>query len=81
VAYYKEIQLAWTAFNSLTFHHVYRERNVEADGLSKVGLLLEASVWIMQEKVEGQSTEHLHSFPKKSYNHGVVIYEHLYVIF
>jgi len=41
------IQLARRALNSLlSFHHVYRERNVVADGLLKAGLLMEGA-WII----------------------------------
>ena len=56
----RKLQLAWKAFNSIFFHHVYGERNVDVDRLSKAGLHLDAGVWIIQEKVEGQSTEYFH---------------------
>jgi ribonuclease HI len=58
---YEEIQLAQTAFNSLSFHHVYRERNMVADGLLKAGLLMEEGAWIIQEQVEGHSIEYHHT--------------------
>jgi hypothetical protein len=56
----KKLQLAWKDFNCIFFHHVYGERNVDVDRLSKDGLHLDAGVWIIQEKVEGQSTEYFH---------------------
>jgi hypothetical protein len=56
----KKLQLAWKDFNCIFFHHVYGERNVDVDRLSKAGLHLDAGVWIIQEKVEGQSTEYFH---------------------
>jgi hypothetical protein len=56
----RKLQIAWKAFNSIFFHHVYGDRNVDVDRLSKVGFHLHAGVWIIQEKVEGQFTEYFH---------------------
>jgi ribonuclease HI len=33
---YEKKQLAQTAFDSISFQHVYREKNVEADGFQKL---------------------------------------------
>jgi hypothetical protein len=38
---FDQIQVFKTNFNSISFLHIYRERNGEVDGLSKVGLQLE----------------------------------------
>jgi hypothetical protein len=44
-----EIQYFNVAFNSLSFRHVFRERNMEANGLSKDGLQLASSSWHAHE--------------------------------
>ena len=46
----QNLQLAWTYFSSISYCHVYGKRNVNADGLSKVGLHFNAGVWTIQVK-------------------------------
>jgi ribonuclease HI len=53
---YEELQRLKYLFTTLSFSHVYREHNIEADRLSKEGLLLEPGKWIIEEVVEGNST-------------------------
>jgi hypothetical protein len=45
-------------FNLIYFLHIYRERNEEADGLSKAGLQMEPGLWHVQEYRDGQSSEY-----------------------
>jgi hypothetical protein len=47
-------------FTNLSFNHVYRERNVKADSLSKEGSLLAHGQWHILEFKDGQSYEHFH---------------------
>jgi hypothetical protein len=54
---FEEIQLAQAVFNTLSFQHVYNERNMEDDGLSKAGLHSKARAWIIKERVKGYFME------------------------
>jgi hypothetical protein len=51
-----EIRSIVSVFNTIPFHHVYRERNDNVDGLSKVWLQLVHRDWIIQNE-NGQSSE------------------------
>eukprot|EP01018_Ginkgo_biloba_P004985 Gb_28741 [translate_table: standard] len=55
---YDEVQAFKTLFNRITFHHVYKERNCEADSLSKAGLHLAPGLWQVQEQKENHATEY-----------------------
>ena len=43
------------AFESITFHHIYRELNSEADKLSKMALALPPSLMEVKEIVNNQT--------------------------
>jgi len=44
-----------TLFNKFSLCHIYRERNEEADQLSKAGLLQDQDSWEIEEIIQGQS--------------------------
>eukprot|EP01018_Ginkgo_biloba_P002192 Gb_33330 [translate_table: standard] len=56
---YDEVQAIKTLFNRITFHHVYRERNCEANSISKVGLHLVSGPWQVQEQKENHFIDYL----------------------
>lgn len=56
----KEIQNTSPSFIHIYFHHVYREQNELADGLSKAVFLLDAGQWCIWESEDGQSSEYDH---------------------
>jgi hypothetical protein len=58
---YEELKRLKDLFTTLSFSHVYREQNTQADKLSKEGLLLEPGKWIIEEVVEGNSTIFKHA--------------------
>ena len=47
-------------FDYIIFRHVYRERNSEADHLSKQGLLMERGTWNFLETKEAEAYEFYH---------------------
>lgn len=50
----EEIMYLKTSFNSLFFCHIYREKNMEADQLSKAGLQQDLGAWSIAESRQGQ---------------------------
>ena len=42
---YEEVNRTLSNFESISFKHVYRERNMEADKISKIGLNLQWGTW------------------------------------
>lgn len=58
---FDEINLACSAFINISFAHVYRERNKDADALSKTGLLLDAGTWHIQKPLAGHASEYVHT--------------------
>ena len=61
---YDEIQILRSVFNLISFQHVYRERNGEADVLSKAELQLDLGVWHVQTK----TISPLHTFTNQSFD-------------
>jgi hypothetical protein len=60
---------AWAlqaVFSCIIFKHVYRERNLEANGLSKDGLDLARGEWIIMEEQDGHSYVYSHATLFKS---------------
>lgn len=57
---FDEIQFFKSNSHSISFQHVYRERNEEADGLSKAGLQLDPGSWHIQGHKDSQLSEYLH---------------------
>lgn len=51
----EEILHLKTLFNRFSLCHIYRERNKEADQLSKAGLLQDQDSWEIEENLQGQS--------------------------
>jgi ribonuclease HI len=56
----EEVFLITDIFTNLSFKHVYRERNGEADSLSKEGTSMAHGQWHIIELLDGQSQEHYH---------------------
>jgi hypothetical protein len=56
----EEVFLIANLFTNLSFKHVYKERNVTADSLSKEGTLMALGKWHVIEYMDGQSYEHYH---------------------
>ena len=54
----EEIHHICTNFSFLPFQHVYRERNVDADGLSRAGVMMLFGSWFMSEKRDGDVSEY-----------------------
>jgi ribonuclease HI len=55
-----EVFLIANIFTNLSFQHVYRERNVATDTLSKEGTLMALGQWHVIEYKDGQGFEHYH---------------------
>ena len=47
-------------FDLITFIHVYRENNYQADVASKAGLLLDLGVWKVKERLGDQAFKYYH---------------------
>ena len=60
VALYEEVNRLLSNFDVITYHHVYRVRNVEADRLSKARLNLEPGTWIFLETIDAEVHEFSH---------------------
>ena len=60
VALFEEVNRLLANFESLSLKHVYRERNMEADRLSKAGINLEWGTWKITEKKETEANEYYH---------------------
>ena len=48
------------SFDLITFIHVYRENNCQADSASKEGLLLDPGVWKVKERLGDVAFEYYH---------------------
>ena len=48
------------SFDPISFTHVYRENNFQADVPSKAGLLLDPGVWKVKERLGDQAFENYH---------------------
>ena len=59
-ALYDEANKLLTNFDSITFKHVYRERNVGTHRLSKAGLHMEPGTWKFLETEEVEVYEFFH---------------------
>lgn len=46
------------SFESLSFTHIYKELNAEADALSKMALALQPGIIVVEEHSMGQVSEH-----------------------
>ena len=57
---YEEITITLFFFESISFKHVYRERNSDADKLSKAGLNLQWGHWKILEIKETEAMEYPH---------------------
>ena len=57
---YEEVNRTLSIFESILFKHVYRERNMEANKLSKAGLNLQWGTWKIIEKKETEANEYYH---------------------
>ena len=60
-ALYEEKTRSLSLFETISFTHVYREQNNEADKLSKKGLTLQRGEWKILETKDSKATEYLHS--------------------
>lgn len=49
----EEIQQLKLSFNTFSSHHIYRERNKDADKLSKEGLQQDLGRWRIEEEING----------------------------
>jgi hypothetical protein len=54
----EDIKFLQTAFDSLTFRHVYKKRNEEADRRSKEGANLDLGIWKISEFLNDHIQEH-----------------------
>ena len=52
----EEILFLKSSFNSFTICHIYRDKNEEADQLSKAGLQQDMGSWSIEELSQGQSS-------------------------
>ena len=59
-ALFEEVSRLLANCESLSLKHVYREQNMEADILSKVGINLEWGTWKITEKKETEANEYYH---------------------
>ena len=59
-ALYEETTQSLSFFETISFTHVYRERNKEADKLSKKGLTLHWGEWKILETKDSKAMEYLH---------------------
>ena len=57
---YEEVNKTFSNFESISFKHVYRERNMDADKLSKEGLNLQWGSWKITEIKDTKAKEYLH---------------------
>jgi hypothetical protein len=57
---FDDIKNLQSSFSHITISHVYREKNMEADRLSKDGLELQEGTWEIRESLQGQLTSYLH---------------------
>ena len=55
---FEEVNRILANFESISFKHVYRERNMEANKLSKAGLNLQWGTWKIIEKKETEANEY-----------------------
>ena len=56
----EEVNRILANFESISFKQVYRERNMEADKLSKTGLNMQWGTWKIIEKKEIEANEYYH---------------------
>jgi hypothetical protein len=47
-------------FSQIYFSHIYRDKNMIADKLSKVGLELDQGIWMVTIQQEGNTMEYEH---------------------
>ena len=59
-ALYEETTRSLSFFETISFTHVYRERNVDADKLSKKGLTLQWGEWKILEIKDSKAMEYMH---------------------
>ena len=59
-ALYEETTRSLSFFETISFTHVYKERNKEADKLSKKGLTLHWGEWNILETKDSTATEYPH---------------------
>ena len=57
---YEEVNRTLSNFESISFKHVYREQNMDADKLSKAGLNLQWGSWKSIEIKDTEAKEYLH---------------------
>jgi hypothetical protein len=57
----EEINMILNNFDSLSIHHFYKERNVDADSLSKSSIELNFCSWTIHETKDGTMTNSTHS--------------------
>ena len=57
---FEEVNRLLANFESISFKHVYMERNMEADKLSMAGLNLQWGTWKIIEKKETEANEYYH---------------------
>ena len=59
-ALYEEATRSFSFFETISFTHVYREKNVDANKLSKTGLTLQWGEWKILEIKDSKATEYPH---------------------
>ena len=57
----EEVRRLVGAFMSIYSCHIYRERHINVNGLSKMGITMPISTWHITEIVERQSVKYFHS--------------------
>jgi ribonuclease HI len=57
---FSDIKNLQSTFSHISFSHVYRDKNIEADRLSKQGLELQEGTWEVFESNQGQLSSHFH---------------------
>ena len=57
---YEEINRTLSIFESISFKHVYRERNTDANKLSKAGLNLQWGYWKIMEIKDTEAKKYPH---------------------
>ena len=45
ITLFEEVRRLMTNFDYITYQHVYRDRNIDVDQLSKKGLMMEHGTW------------------------------------
>jgi ribonuclease HI len=58
--FFRDTKHLQSTFIHITFDHIYRENNKEADRLSKDGLYLHEGIWEIKETQHGHISTYLH---------------------